>query len=72
MQLDDIKAATSTDALADLLDTYCWQEGLPYASADDLLLRTLHWRELLQAFCDRWEAVQREEDFLSAIAARGE
>jgi hypothetical protein len=41
-------------------------------SADELLLVVgEHWQWLL-AFIDRWNVVENEEDFQSAIRARGE
>lgn len=70
--LDDIKAARSTDALADVLDAYCDKHGLPLVSADDLLAEYRAHVAWLAYFCDQWERVQEREDFDSAIAARGE
>lgn len=70
--LEDIKTATSTDALTDMLAAYCQQEGIPCESADELLLRILDWKEWMQAFIEQWDIVQEHEDFVQAIAARGE
>ena len=77
--IEDITATKSTDALADLLEGYCLANDLPYQSADELLLEVLDRREQLQsitlwlqAFIAQWDAVQAEEDFESACAARGE
>lgn len=69
---DDIAAAKSTDALTDLLATFCQQEGIPYESADELLWRVQDWHSWLQSFIDKWDETQAREDFESAIAARGE
>lgn len=77
--IEDIIATKSTDALADLLDAYCKDNDLSYQSADGLLLAVLERQEelkdislWLQAFIAQWEAVQAEEDFEAACAARGE
>jgi hypothetical protein len=70
--IDDIQNSNNTDALADLLVEYCETNKLPLMSADELLLVLgAHWQWLL-AFIARWEVVQAEEDFESAIRARGE
>jgi hypothetical protein len=70
--INDIQNSNNTDALADLLVEYCETNKLPLMSADELLLVLgAHWQWLL-AFIARWEVVQAEEDFESAIRARGE
>jgi hypothetical protein len=70
--INDIQNSNNTDALADLLVEYCEINKLPLMSADELLLVLgAHWQWLL-AFIDRWNVVQAEEDFESAIRARGE
>jgi len=70
--INDIQNSNNTDALADLLVEYCETNKLPLMSADELLLVLgAHW-QWLQAFIARWEVVQAEEDFESAIRARGE
>lgn len=67
----DIQNSNSTEALTDLLTEYCDTNNLPLMSADELLLVLgTHWEWLL-AFIDRWNLVQDEEDFQSAIRARG-
>ena len=69
--LGDIERSNSTEALTDLLTDYCDTNNLPLMSADELLLVLgAHWQWLL-AFIDRWNVVQDEEDFQSAIRARG-
>ena len=69
---DDIVRSNSTEALTDLLTEYCDTNNLPLMSADELLLVVgEHWQWLL-AFIARWNVVQNEEDFQSAIRARGE
>lgn len=78
MTTDDIMRATTTDALSDLLAEYCDRHGLPFVSADELLLEIMarmgaldaQWK-WVQAFISQWETVQAEEDFESAIRARG-
>lgn len=86
--MDDIAATSSTDGLADLLATYCADHALPYIDAEELLheiwamiddekdpVLTAQYREHIQwllAFINRWNAVQADEDFEAAIAARGE
>jgi hypothetical protein len=72
MQIEDITAARTTDALCDLLDAYCDREGLPLIDAEELLLRVMHQKEFLAAFCKRWDVVQSQEDFEQACRARGE
>lgn len=84
--IEDITATTTTDALADLLAAYCERYGLPYIDAESLIFETckhieaaetrlaalkahLRW---LQTFTAQWMAVQSDEDFEAAIAARGE
>lgn len=70
--INDIQNSNNTDALADLLVEYCEINKLPLMSADELLVEVEgHW-QWLQAFIGRWEVVQAEEDFESAIRARGE
>lgn len=77
--IEDITDTKTTEGLVDLLDAYCMVNSLPPLSADELLLETLEkmnqlkaqW-QWLQAFITHWEAVQAEEDFESACAARGE
>jgi hypothetical protein len=69
---DDIVRSNSTEALTDLLAEYCDTNNLPLMSADELLLVVgEHWQWLL-AFIARWNVVENEEDFQSAIRARGE
>jgi hypothetical protein len=69
---DDIVRSNSTEALTDLLTEYCDTNNLPLMSADELLLVVgEHWQWLL-AFIARWNVVENEEDFQSAIRARGE
>ena len=69
---DDIVRSNSTEALTDLLTEYCDTNNLPLMSADELLLVVgEHWQWLL-AFIARWNVVEDEEDFQSAIRARGE
>jgi hypothetical protein len=69
---DDIVRSNSTEALTDLLTEYCDTNNLPLMSADELLLVVgEHWCWLL-AFIARWNVVEDEEDFQSAIRARGE
>ena len=77
--IEDIIAIKSTDALADLLEGYCLANDLSYQSADELLLAVLEREEELKSislwlntFIMHWDAVQAEEDFESACAARGE
>ena len=78
-QYEDITAAKTTEALADLLDHYCHNHNLPYQSADELLLEVLgrinelqnHVQWLLN-YIDQWNTVQADEDFEAAIQARGE
>ena len=76
---EDITTTKTTDALADLLDHYCLTHSLPYQSADELLVEVLGRINELQThvqwlltFIDQWNAVQADEDFESAIQARGE
>jgi hypothetical protein len=69
---DDIERSNSTEALTDLLTEYCGTNNLPLMSADELLLVVgAHWQWLL-AFIARCIVVEGEEDFQSAIRARGE
>lgn len=78
-QYEDITAAKTTEALADLLDHYCHNNSLPYQSADELLVEVLgrvnelqnHVQWLLN-YIDQWNTVQADEDFEAAIQARGE
>ena len=78
-QSEDITAAKTTEALADLLDHYCHNNSLPYQSADELLVEVLgrvnelqnHVQWLLN-YIDQWNTVQADEDFEAAIQARGE
>lgn len=78
-QYEDITAAKTTEALADLLDHYCHNHNLPYQSADELLVEVLgrvnelqnHVQWLLN-YIDQWNTVQADEDFEAAIQARGE
>jgi hypothetical protein len=66
---DDITYAETTNALTDLLKTYCETHKLPHESADMLLLEVfdriydlrVH-AEWLQRFITQWETVQAEED----------
>ena len=68
-QHEDITTATTTKALAELLDHYCHNHNLPYQSADELLLEVLarkndlnrHAQWLLN-YIDQWNAVQDQED----------
>jgi hypothetical protein len=69
--LGDIEQSNSTEALTDLLVEYCDTNNLPLMSADELLLVVGAQWEWLQAFVARWDVVQDEEDFQSAIRARG-
>jgi hypothetical protein len=69
--LGDIERSNSTEALTDLLTEYCDTNNLPLMSADELLLVVGAQWEWLQAFVARWDVVQDEEDFQSAIRARG-
>lgn len=69
--LGDIERSNSTEALTDLLTKYCDTNNLPLMSADELLLVVGAQWEWLQAFVARWDVVQDEEDFQSAIRARG-
>lgn len=83
-EFEDIQETNTTDALADLLDAYCLANELPdqfghRLSADELLLEVLYRIDTLQrhtrwlyTFIERWNAVQAEEDFEQACAARGE
>lgn len=69
--LGDIGRSNSTEALTDLLTEYCDTHNLPLMSADELLLVVGAQWVWLQAFVARWDVVQDEEDFQSAIRARG-
>lgn len=76
---EDIIEAKSTDQLSDLLNAYCRANDLAYESCDDVLLDVLAQIEKrkanavwLDAFIERWDAVQAEEDFEYAVAMRGE
>ena len=76
---EDIIEANSTYELSDLLDAYCKANDLAYESCDDVLLDVLAQIEKrkanavwLDAFIERWDAVQAEEDFEYAVAMRGE
>jgi hypothetical protein len=71
-EFDDIERSNSTEALTDLLTEYCDMNNLPLMSADELLLVLGAQWEWLIAFIARWNLVQDEEDFQSAIRARGE
>lgn len=69
---EEITSIKTTEGLSDLLEGFCFTNGLPLRCADELrheLLSHLNW---LNAFCDHWNKVQAEEDFEQAIAARGE
>lgn len=86
--MEDILAAQSTDALSDILAAFCEDTALPLMSADELLLEVWHMidderdditraqlREHITWLCtfiNRWELVQKEEDFFAACVARGE
>ena len=77
--IEDIIEAKSTDQLSDLLDAYCKANDLAYESCDEVMLEVLAQVERrkanavwLDAFIDRWDAVQAEEDFEYAVAMRGE
>jgi len=79
LDFEDITETKTTDALVDLLDAYCLDNGLPCQSADELLLKVLerinslrNHAEWLQAFITQWTIVQADEDFNQAIAVRGE
>jgi hypothetical protein len=76
---EDIIEANSTYELSDLLCAYCRANDLAFESADEVLLDVLAQIEKrkanavwLDAFIERWDAVQAEEDFEYAIAMRGE
>ena len=76
---EDIIEAKSTDQLSDLLNAYCKANDLAFESADEVQLQVLEQIEKLkanavwlQAFIERWDAVQADEDFEYAIAMRGE
>lgn len=88
LSFEDITATNSTDALSDLLAAYCAEHALPLTDAEELLHEVWamiederdpvllaqyhdHVRWLL-VFINRWNVVQADEDFESAIAARGE
>lgn len=48
------------DELTRRLNAYCFEQGLPHDSADELAFRestTLEQREWLMAFIDEWEAI---------------
>jgi hypothetical protein len=77
--IEDITATKTTDQLSDLLEGFCFTNGVRLASADELLIEMLaqpnpdsELTQWLQAFITQWEAVQAEEDFESAIYARRE
>lgn len=75
--LADIDYMKTTDQLADLFDAYCTEQGWNIDAedrpdAEELLLIVLRQREWLQAFIERWNVVQAEEDFQHACAMRGE
>jgi len=76
---EDMLAAKSTDDLSDLLFSYGRRNMLQFASADEMLVDVLQQIERLnvnarwlQGFINRWNEVQAEEDFETAIIARGE
>lgn len=76
---EDMLNAKSTDDLSDLLFSYSHRNMLTFASADEMLIDVLNQIEKLQVnarwlqgFIKVWNDVQAEEDFESAIAARGE
>lgn len=87
-EIEDITATSSTDALADLLAAYCEEHALPLTDAEELLhevwamineekdpVLVAQYRDhvnWLLVFINRWNAVQADEDFENAIAARGE
>jgi hypothetical protein len=86
--IEDITFTSSTDALSDLLAAYCEEHALPLTDAEELLhevwamineekdpVLVAQYRDhvnWLLVFINRWNAVQADEDFESAIAARGE
>ena len=76
---EDMLNAKTTDDLSDLLFDYTHRNMLSFASADEILIDVLNQIEKLQVnarwlqgFIKVWNDVQATEDFVSAIAARGE
>lgn len=72
MHPEDIQAASSTDALADMYAAWLSDNGLPNECAESLLLSVMDWRETLNLFIARWNVVQDQEDSERLWAARGE
>lgn len=72
MHPEDIQAASSTDALADMYAAWLSDNGLPDECAESLLLSVLKWQNALSLFIVRWNEVQSQEDFEQACRARGE